>query len=177
MAMVLRRPLTRLELGVVAAGLGIATVIFADRALDVMELAERTAMEATLSNVTSAVNARIAYRVLNGEPASGWEEVNPLDVAGVPSPSQNWSYDADQKELVYHPSLRRHLHTDEPGGPLRFRLIPRRAGLGYQFVPVAGYQWRIVEVLPLDSIQGHCFLDKIKRGRKTVRATKGASDA
>ena len=157
MAMVLRRPLTRLEIGIVATALGIAMAIFADRALDVMELAERTAMEATLSNVTSAVNTRIAYRVLGGEPATGWEEVNPLDLAGVPPPSENWSFDFEQKELVYRPSLSRHLHTDEPGGPLRFRLVARRTGLGYQFVPVAGFQWRIVEVLPLDSVKGRCF--------------------
>lgn len=157
MAMVLRRPLSRFELGVVATALGIALIIFADRALDVMELAERTAMDATLSNLTSAVNARVAFRVMRGEPASGWDEVNPLDVAGVPPPSQNWSYDAEQKELIYRPSLSRHLHTDEPGGRLRFRLVPRRIGLGYQFVAVAGFQWRIVEVLPLNSVKGLCF--------------------
>ena len=156
MAMVLRRPLSRLELGVVAAALGIALVIFADRALDVMELAERTAMEATLSNVTSAVNVQLARAVLRGERPE-LREQSPFDVAGVPPPSQNWSYDAEQKELVYRPSLRRHLHTDEPGGQLRFRLIPRRAGLGYQFVPVVGFQWLIVEVLPLHCVKGHCF--------------------
>lgn len=174
--MLLRRPLTRLELGAVAAALGIALVVFADRALDVMELAERTAMEATLSNVTSAINVQLVRAVLKGEKPEV-QQHNPFDLAGVPPPSRSWSYDVEQKELVYRPSLRRHLHTDEPGGQLRFRLAPHRAGLGYQFVPVAGFQWLIVEVLPLDSVKGLCFLDKIKRGSKTVRATKGASDA
>lgn len=154
--MVLRRPLSRFELGVAAAALGIALVIFADRALDVMELAERTAMEATLSNVTSAINVQLVRAVLRGE-RPDLQQQNPFDLAGVPPPSQNWSYDTEQKELVYRPSLRRRLHTDEPGGLLRFRLMPRRAGLGYQFVPVGGFQWLIVEVLPLECVKGHCF--------------------
>ena len=153
--MVLRRPLNRLELGIAASALGIALVIFADRALDVMELAERNAMEATLSNVTSAVNARLAYAVLKGEKFDA--QASPLDIAGVPLPGENWSFEAEQQELVYRPRLRRHLHTDEPGGVLRFRLTPRRSGLGYLFVPAAGFQWLVVEIFPLDSIQGRCF--------------------
>jgi hypothetical protein len=154
--MVLRRPLTRLELGLAAALIGIALVVFADRALDVMELAERTAMEATLSNVTSAVNIRVAHALLRGEKVD-WQKQNPFDVAGVAAPSENWTFDAEQMELVYRPSLRRHLHTDDPGSPLRFRLTARRTGMGYLLVPAAGFQWLVVEVLPAESVKGHCF--------------------
>jgi len=155
--MVLRRPLTRLELGVVATILAVALAIFADRALDVMELAERTAMEATLSNVTSAVNTRLAIEVMQSNKLPDWQKRNPFEVAGLAAPSENWSFDAEQMEIVYRPSLRRHLHTDHPGSPLRFRLARRHAGLGYLLVPAAVFQWLVVEVLPLESVKGHCF--------------------
>lgn len=153
--MILRRPLTRLELSLVSIALGIAILVFIDRVMNVMELAERSAMEATLSNVTSAVNARLAYAVLKGEKFDA--QANPFDIAGVALPGENWSFEAEQQELVYRPRLRRHLQTDEPGGVLRFRLTQRRGGLGYLFVPAAGFQWLIVEILPLNSSQGHCF--------------------
>ena len=155
--MVLRRPLTRLELGIAATVVGVALVVFADRALDVMELAERTAMEATLSNVTSAVNTRLVLEVMKNNQLPDWQKRNPFDLAGVAAPSDNWTFDAEQMELVYRPSLRRHLHTDDPGSPLRFRLTARRAGLGYLLVPAAGFQWRVVEVLPLELAKGRCF--------------------
>ena len=154
--MVLSRPLTRLELSLVAVTFGIALVIFVDRVLDLMELAERTAMEVTLSNVTAALNTRFAFAVLKGENVE-WQERDPFDIAGVRPPSDNWSYDAEQKELVYRPSLRRYLHTEEPGSALRFRLAPQRAGAGYRLVPAAGFQWLAVEVFPLDSVKGRCF--------------------
>jgi hypothetical protein len=154
--MVFRRSLTRLELSLAAAVFGIAVVLFVDRMLDVMELAERTAMEVTLSNVTAALNTRLAFAVLKGESVE-WQERNPFDIVGASPPSDNWSYDAQQKELVYRPSLRRYLHTEQPGNALRFRLTPQRAGMGYRLVPAAGFQWLAVEVFPLDSIQGHCF--------------------
>lgn len=156
MAMVLRRPLTRLELSLVAAAFGVAVVLFVDRMLDVMELAERTAMEVTLSNVTAALNTRFAFAALKGENVA-WQERNPFDIAGLRPPSENWSYDEEQKELVYRPSLSRYLHTEAPGKALRFRLAPHRAGAGYRLVPAAGFRWLVVEVFPLDSIQGRCF--------------------
>lgn len=156
MAMVLRRPLTRLELSLVAVAFGVAVVLFVDRMLDVMELAERTAMEVTLSNVTAALNTRFAFAALKGEKVE-WQERSPFDLAGVHPPSDNWSYDAEQKELVYRPSLRRYLHTEAPGNALRFRLTPHRAGAGYRLVPAADFRWLAVEVFPLDSVQGHCF--------------------
>jgi hypothetical protein len=154
--MIYRRSLTRLELSLAAAALGIAIVVLVDRALDVMELAERNAMEATLSNVTSALNTRVAHAVLRGEKVD-WLKRNPFDAAGVRLPSESWSFDDVQYELAYRPRLRRHLHTDQPGGTLRFRLIPHRAGMGYLFVPAAGFQWQFVEVFPLESLQGRCF--------------------
>src|SRR5687767_3534378 len=134
--MIFRRSLTRLELSLAAAALGIAIVVFVDRALDVMELAERNAMEATLSNVTSALNTRVAQAVLRGEKVD-WLKRNPFDAAGVRLPSESWSFDDVQYELAYRPRLRRHLHTDQPGGTLRFRLIAHRSGMGYLFVPAA----------------------------------------
>ena len=157
MAMVLHRPLTRLELSLVAVTFGIAIVVFVDRMLDVMELAERTAMEVTLSNVTAALNTRFVFEKLKGDDGPAWESRDPFELLSMRPPSDNWSYDAEQKELVYRPSLRRYLHIDEPGNALRFRLTPQRGGVGYRLVPAAGFRWLAVEVFPLDSIKGRCF--------------------
>jgi hypothetical protein len=154
--LVFRRSLTRLELSLAAAVFGIALVLFVDRMLDVMELAERTAMEVTLSNVTAALNTRFVFEKLKGDNPA-WESRDPFELLSMRPPSDNWSYDAEQKELVYRPSLRRYLHTETPGNVLRFRLAPHRAGAGYQLVPAAGFQWLAVEVLPLVSAKGHCF--------------------
>ena len=155
-----RRPLTRLEgalYGIVGA---ILLAVFAERLLAYMELAEKTAMEATVSNLTSAINVRVALEMVHGHapPAGRWAGRNPFQIAGAsgvarPLGSQavadldrpSWTYDAERGEIIYLPRLYRGLHTQDPHGALRFRLVAQPAGLGYRLVSTSGYEWVIWE--------------------------------
>jgi hypothetical protein len=59
-----RRPLTRLEIGLYVAIAAIVATLLLDQLLDAMEIAERSAMEETVSRVNSALNLRLAYEML-----------------------------------------------------------------------------------------------------------------
>lgn len=157
--MVLRRSLTPLELALAAVVLGVTVAVLIDRALGVMELAERTAMEATVSNLSSGVNARFAFEILKGSKPEGWERRDPFDLANMAAPSTDWHWDPEHQEVLYRPRLRRQLRTAEPGAPLRFRLVPRGSGFGYLLEPVSRYEWTstAVQVLPSVHDQGRCF--------------------
>lgn len=152
-----RRPLTRLEgalYGIVGA---ILLAVFAERLLAYMELAEKTAMQATVSNLTSAINARVALEMVHGRapPPGRWSGRNPFEIAGAtagiarPLGSQavadldrpSWTYDAERGEVIYRPRLYRGLLTQDPDGALRFRLTPHPAGVGYRLVSTSSYEW------------------------------------
>ncbi|MEA3192420.1 MAG: hypothetical protein QOD26_753 [Betaproteobacteria bacterium] len=153
-----RRPLTRLELGLYVAIVGIAAAIFLDRLLAAMELAERAAMQETVSRVNSAINLRIAYQMLNGQlinvraalvsnpfelaktaPPNYRGESDKLDVARIESGS--WFFDSTRRELVYMPRLKRSLITADGSGLVRFRLVAGPSGTHYMLVPTYKYTW------------------------------------
>lgn len=153
-----RRPLTRLEIGLYAAIVAVAVAIFLDRLLAVMELAERAAMEQTVTRVNSAINLRIAYDLLNGQlvnvqaalarnpfelaktlPPNYRGATDTLDLASIESGS--WFYDPTRRELIYRPRLRRNLVTADGSGLVRFRLIAGSTGTHYMLVPAYKYSW------------------------------------
>lgn len=152
-----RRPLTRLEAALYSALIGIAITFFAWQMLGYMELAERAAMNATLSNISSALNTRAAQELLSrGRLQSDWTGGNPFEVArasapnyagridsaGVGSlPSASWAFDETRGELVYTPRLRFNLRTGDPQQVLRFRLVRNPGGVGYRIEPAAVYRW------------------------------------
>jgi hypothetical protein len=152
-----RRRLTRLEgalYGIIGA---VLLALFADRLLVYMELAEKTAVHATLSNLTSAINARVALDMMQGHapPRGRWAGRNPFELAGTVSgvarplgsrpvdslERATWSYDTERGELIYRPCLSRGSRTQDPDGALRFRLVPQPGGLGYRLVSTSGYEW------------------------------------
>jgi hypothetical protein len=151
-----RRPLTRLELGIYTALIGVAVVLLADRLLDTMEVAERTAMDVTLTRINSAINIQLAADRIGGRLPRIAEALqrNPFEVARM-SPGNflgeleepdlelldrgNWLFDRTRKELVYLPRLRRGLQASE--NVLRFRL-ERRGAEAYVLAPVTPYSWR-----------------------------------
>jgi hypothetical protein len=152
-----RRPLTRLEAGLYSALIGIAITFFAWQMLDYMEIAERAAMNATLSNVSSALNTRAAQELFGSRrPAADWTRGNPfeiarviapnyvgrIDAAGVGSlPSASWAFDETRGELIYTPRLHFNLRGGDPQQVLRFRLMPSPRGIGYVLEPTAAYRW------------------------------------
>jgi hypothetical protein len=154
-----RRPLTRLEgalYGIVGA---ILLALFAERLLSYMELAEKAAMQATVSNLTFAINARVALEMVSGHapPPGRWSGRNPFEIAGPssgmarPLGSQtiadlerpSWTYDGERGEVIYLPRLYRGLQTQDPDGALRFRLLAHTAGFGYRLVSTSGYEWDV----------------------------------
>ena len=153
-----RRPLTRLELALYAAIVGIAAVVFVDRLLATMELAERAAMEQTVSRVNSALNLRIAYEMLNGQLINVQAALqrNPFELAKVSQPNYrgeverfdparleggSWVYDRTSRELVYLPRLKRGLTTANGSEAVRFRLVAGTTGTRYVLVPTYKYTW------------------------------------
>ena len=140
-----------------AAVAGVVLAVFLERVLYYMELAERTVMEVTVSNVNSAVNVRRAYGMLAGPSANASAALprNPFELAGM-SPANfrgdidspdlatlergQWVFDRTRRELIYLPRLRRGLETSDPDGAIRFKLEPRGSSISL-LVPASAYTW------------------------------------
>lgn len=147
-----RRPLTKLERALYAAIAGVVFAIFASELLDYMELAERTAMQATLMNAIAAINVRAARDALTSPPAQSARTRNPFQLAGATPanfageldgslpPAGSWGYDRASDELVYAPRLHLRLHTSNGEPVLRFRLESERGPL-QRLAPVTPYRW------------------------------------
>ena len=152
-----RRRLTRLEVAIYAAVAALVLAVFLERLLYYMELAERTVMEVTVSNVNSALNVRRAYEMLAGRAANDPSAPlrNPFELAGmspanfhgeIDSPSLaslergHWVFDRIRRELIYLPRLRRGLTTADPDSAIRFRLEPRGNAIS-MLVPTSEYTW------------------------------------
>lgn len=151
-----RRRLTRLEVGLYAAIVGVLIAVFLDRMLVYMELAERTAMIVTVNNVNSALNIQRALRLLDKVPQAGRQgERNPFDLARVQVSNRHpdvpdrdnlaqlergyWVYDQSRRELLYLANLHRRLQTDDAQGTVPFRLLSSTDA--YLLVPAAHYSW------------------------------------
>jgi hypothetical protein len=148
-----RRPLTRLELAIYGALVGVFIAVFIERGLYYLELAERTAMEVTVSRVNSAINLRRAQDMLREGRASAPKGENPFEFARVKQANfrgevlaaelyrlerGSWAFDPLRQEVVYLPRLHRLLEVDDPDGAIRFRIVPER---GFMLVPTSQYRW------------------------------------
>src|SRR4051812_18848231 len=140
-----RRPLTALEAALYGAIGALLLALFAERLLAHMELAEKTAMQTTLSSLASAVNSRIVIDMIGGHapPPGRWTGRNPFEIVGAAAAARplgsrplaavdraSWTFDGDRGELIYLPRLYRGLRTQDADGALRFRLTPLESGLG-----------------------------------------------
>lgn len=149
-----RRRLTRLEVGLYAAIVGVLIAVFLERMLVYMELAERTAMIVTVNNVNSALHIQRALALLEGR-SEKQSQRNPLDLAKVRVTNRHpdapdrekiaqlergyWVYDQSRRELVYLPSLHRRLQTEDVQGTVPFRLLSDP--MGPLLVPAVHYTW------------------------------------
>jgi hypothetical protein len=131
-----RRRLGRLEIALYTAIVAIAAAVFIERLLYHLELAERSAMDLTVSRLNSAINTRLAYDLLSGRSidAPAALERNPFQLAGM-SPTNfhgevdhpylpglergSWVFDRSRKDLIYLPRLRRGLRSDDPDEAIR----------------------------------------------------------
>jgi hypothetical protein len=153
-----------LQSGLYVIIVGILATILLERLLTYAEVAEKFAMEATLSRVQSSLYTRIAYLSLRGEHAAiealptqspfvsaAMRTTNYLgEFVGVPLDAEggNWLYDRLRNELVYLPRLKRYMHQEpdeESVAHLRFKLeVLRAANTGYTVVslkPVGTARW------------------------------------
>jgi hypothetical protein len=152
-----RRKLTRAETAVYAGVIAVLIVVFTSYVLDFMEMAEKAAMETTVSTVTSALNVHYARRVMAGEAvdARRWLAGNPFELARAfpagymgeldgrdPSTFDRpaWFFDTARREVLYLPRLRRHLSSPF-GSEVRFQLARRPSGLGFVLAPTSPYEW------------------------------------
>ena len=143
---------------------GIAAALLLDRLLTYAEAAEKAAMEATVSRLSSAMYARLAFLVLRGDyrAVETLEQESPFRIARTDSAaylgefddaprdaeSGKWYFDRGLKQLVYLPNLKRHLVSEEPRdatAAIRFRSEVRRSGTGtyagVALVPVGRWRW------------------------------------
>lgn len=140
------RGFSLLELIVVACLVGIFATVALDRLLRYLEIAEKTAMEAQLGALRSALAMQAADRITRsglGAVAALAKE-NPVDWLATPPqgylgalhsppvadvPKGSWYFDLGDGVLVYRPQQTRFFAPGPNGGELiRFRAIVRLAG-------------------------------------------------
>jgi hypothetical protein len=132
--------------------------VFLERMLYYMELAERTAMEVTVSHVNSGIAITLAYVILGGDQARQAEVLkqNPFRLANM-APTNfwgdanrpelgayekgGWIFDSSRSELVYLPRLTRGLKTAEADEAIRFHLTGPVNGVIYRLAPTSKYTW------------------------------------
>lgn len=151
-----RRKLTRVELALYAGIVGVAIGVFSERLLYYMELAERTSMMVTVSQVNSAIHLGRAVAMLRGQSPASPAGGDPFELAGitprnfmgaVDRPSLAllergvWIFDRSAGEAIYLPRLHRQLMTDDPHQAIRFRLMPPSSGAVPVLVPTSKFTW------------------------------------
>jgi len=179
-----RRKLTRVEMALYAFVIATLFLVFASYVLDYMEMAEKSSMETTVTNVSSALTIYYATEVLTGKRVDEvkWLQTNPFELVKAFPPNYvsdlgdrdpasldrpAWYFDAKTYELVYLPRLYSHLETD--GAPeVRFRFRANASGLGFVLAPTNRYSWRLSGLqnfhkLHLEEAAHICFLDTNER--------------
>ena len=143
---------------------GLAAALLLERLLTYAEAAEKSAMEATLSRLSTAMYARLALFVLRGDyqAVAALEEQSPFHTARAETPAYlgefdgappnaeggKWYFDRGLKQLVYVPNLKRYLEGERPGDPptaIRFRAEVRKSGAntyaGVALIPTGEWRW------------------------------------
>lgn len=155
-----QRRLTRVEMAIYGVVIATLVVVFADYAVDYMEMAEKTAMQTTVTNVTAALNIRYAAAVMTGKAINPkrWLAGNPFELAkafppnytgevsaGASEPATRpaWFFDTAHKEVVYLPRLHSHLEVEDGSAEIRFRLRAHPSGFGFVLVPAPSYSWTL----------------------------------
>ena len=155
------RQRSHLETALYAVIVGVLAALLLHRLLQLSAVAEKSAVEATVARLQSALYARAAKAVLEHKPLRDWEDGNPIVLAHALLPNYlgefdhpdlaslepgNWLYDRGRHELVY--LVRR--AQDFSGGSdpvpaIRFRLRLERnapgASLPILLHPVSHYRW------------------------------------
>ena len=140
---------------------GVLAALLLHRLLQLSEVAEKTAMEATVARLQSALYVRAAKAVLEQRPLGAWQQRNPVELARAELPNYlgefdhpdlatlepgNWLYDRGRHELIY--LVRRAQNFSggtDPVPAIRFRLQVERTPSGtyspYLLHAATPYEW------------------------------------
>jgi hypothetical protein len=159
------RPRNYLQSALYVAIVGVLAAVLLERLLTYAEVAEKAAMEATISRLHAALYAKLAYLALRGEyqAIEALSDQSPFVTAevrssnylgefdGVPpeeGEAGKWFYDRVRRELVYVPNLKRYFSSGsgEQAPPLlRFRVELKKASkdtyTGVAITPVNAARW------------------------------------
>lgn len=144
---------------------GVLAAVLLERLLTYAEVAEKAAMEATLSRLHAALYTRVALHALRGEyeALEALQAQSPFAAAKITSPNYlgevvsvppgdvadgKWMFDRVRRELVYVPNLKRYLQPELNDGALtglRFRVevqsVSKHAYTGVVIRKVGGPRW------------------------------------
>jgi hypothetical protein len=154
-----------LQSALYVAIVGVLAAVLLERLLTYAEVAEKAAMEATISRLHTALYAQMAYLALRGEyeAIDSKSEQSPFAVADVKSSNYlgefdgipagggeggKWFYDRLRHELVYVPNLKRYF-SSAGGEPtpavIRYRVEVLKASkyayTGVAIRPVNAVRW------------------------------------
>ena len=155
------RQRSHLETALYAVIVGVLAALLLYRLLELSAAAEKSAMEATVAQLQSALYARAAKAVLEHKPLRTWQDRNPVALAHAVPPNYlgefdhpdlaslepgNWLYDRGRHELVYLVRRARGFSGgSDPVPAIRFRLrLERNASGAYLpalLHPVSRYEW------------------------------------
>ena len=143
---VLLRQRTYLESALYVIIAGALAALLLHRLLQLSEVAEKTAMEATVARLQSALYVRAAKAVLEETPLDAWKDRNPVEIAHAELPNYlgefdhpdlatlepgNWLYDRGRHELVYLVRRAQNFAGGaDPVPAIRFRLRVERTRSG-----------------------------------------------
>ena len=154
-----------LQSALYVAIVGVLAAVLLERLLTYAEVAEKAAMEATVSRLHAALYAKLAYLALRGEyqAIEALSDQSPFVTAdvrssnylgefdGVPpegAEAGKWLYDRVRRELVYVPNLKRYFSSasGEHAPPvMRFRVELKKASkytyTGVAITPVNAARW------------------------------------
>lgn len=162
LAYVGKRPRHRLEAALYVIVAALLALLLLDRLQHYAELAERAAMETTLTSLQTALQVKFMLAAAHSGPravADAWRGRNPFVLAGSAptgylgereSPELHsvaggsWLFDSARRELIYIPRSTGVLHlpgTSDDGRALRFELkvegAPGALGWAVRLVPIA----------------------------------------
>ena len=147
---------TILQAALYVAIVSVLALVLLDRLQPYLAIAERSAMEVTLSNARSGLHLRLAYERMKGvlSRERQWDGGNPFSLAQVKAqnyvgelddeqtvPPGMWAFNRQTGELVYRPKYPRGLMLSDGESLLRFRLNVSGAAGVPQLVAVASYTW------------------------------------
>lgn len=159
-----------LELAVAGTLIGIIAAVFLSYMLRYQEVAEKTVMEATVINMRTGLNLRMAELMVQDKmhEMDAVARENPINWLAGPPPNYlgqldnpvpeklargSWYFDNSHQQLVYLPDRSRHLKPAPDGEKLiRFRVTaqisPGRNGApprveGVTLSPVIPYDWPV----------------------------------